>query len=901
MATANQTAREKFLEARKAWVDAVTARKQAYWEIISAQEGWVVQAQPTTPVAQPVNPSTGLSTPLPPTVQPTNPPVAPVAQPAPTTPPVTPPVTPPKQDTPSPVTPPKTEDFNTSAGRETQIQDNVSKITQQNPNLLKDRNAYNQAFWYETADPGKKAILDASFLSGNTPMNQDDIVKSLIAGVTVPEQKTAAYRNAVKISEEFKKFNAMTDTQLLDNLKQGQIGSQMDSLLNQNPNYAKAKEKLSKEQKIASLNRAGRYMLSAANWQEIQTEDKLNKVEAKYNAPIWANQQAYEDFIVKNPDVIKYGTQLKSINSQILEISTTYTDALKQLKKDYPDMSPSALITLMTSRTKDTKELLDSLESQRTLIEGDFDLAMKMAEGEYGAVKEDIKYQQDIEKEQRTMQNSLALSQMQFDQQIAQQAQAMNDPTTAISTMVEEYKKLGIPFSRSTQQIIADFQASWLDLPTYLSQLQQTIQAKPEYQAIQEQNLNKWTSFQSFWWKVYKVQNWQLIDTWFSSIAPEAQKTPDWKQDASGNWYNANSPISPSTQASSLSPVAISQISTRLQGNNIQCGMVSNDYAKIKFPNAPRMLDSYASKIATIEAIWESSTPEVWALFVMDTGTSTGHTGIVTAVNPDGTFTATDANRSGSKDWWPLESNTYKINDKVRFSNPPANTGNAGEQISSSSLPLYRSYMEDWKLPSKDALKGLWMTSEQFVDSAQDGYSAYLASKEQEINSTYPTLQIKFTPSYSNISATQKEKLNESMTKIGDIDQRIERLKTLFKKSWTEVLPTKTKSEMNSLRQQIILKAKEVENLWVLNWPDLWILESLLPETTGITSGLFSFDSNTLAKLESIQNNYRSDAKTKGINYGAKISFKWEEGTGAGQTMTDEQIADAIIKNLQSK
>ena len=31
--------------------------------------------------------------------------------------------------------------------------------------------------------------------------------------------------------------------------------------------------------------------------------------------------------------------------------------------------------------------------------------------------------------------------------------------------------------------------------------------------------------------------------------------------------------------------------------------MVSNDYAKIKFPNAPRMLDSYASKIATIEAI----------------------------------------------------------------------------------------------------------------------------------------------------------------------------------------------------------------------------------------------------------------------------------------------------------
>lgn len=58
------------------------------------------------------------------------------------------------------------------------------------------------------------------------------------------------------------------------------------------------------------------------------------------------------------------------------------------------------------------------------------------------------------------------------------------------------------------------------------------------------------------------------------------------------------------------------------------------------------------------------------------------------------------------------------------------------------------------------------MSSEQFTDSAQTGYDAFLASKAQEINSTYPTLQVEFTPSYANISATQKEKLNESMTKI---------------------------------------------------------------------------------------------------------------------------------------
>jgi len=51
--------------------------------------------------------------------------------------------------------------------------------------------------------------------------------------------------------------------------------------------------------------------------------------------------------------------------------------------------------------------------------------------------------------------------------------------------MIDEYKKLGVPFSRSTQQIIQDFESSGKDLPTYLSELQGQIQSKPEYQKIQ--------------------------------------------------------------------------------------------------------------------------------------------------------------------------------------------------------------------------------------------------------------------------------------------------------------------------------------------------------------------------------------------------------------------------------
>lgn len=56
---------------------------------------------------------------------------------------------------PEAIKPVKTEapiDYNTSQGRESEIQANVTNLTKTNPALLKDRNAFNQAFGYDTAD-----------------------------------------------------------------------------------------------------------------------------------------------------------------------------------------------------------------------------------------------------------------------------------------------------------------------------------------------------------------------------------------------------------------------------------------------------------------------------------------------------------------------------------------------------------------------------------------------------------------------------------------------------------------------------------------------------------------------------------------------------------------------------
>ena len=84
-------------------------------------------------------------------VQPIQPQVQAIPQPIAPTPEVKP-TTPVQPTTPKPTEVKPQVDFNVSQGREGEIQKNIADITATNPNLLKDRNAYNQAFGYETAD-----------------------------------------------------------------------------------------------------------------------------------------------------------------------------------------------------------------------------------------------------------------------------------------------------------------------------------------------------------------------------------------------------------------------------------------------------------------------------------------------------------------------------------------------------------------------------------------------------------------------------------------------------------------------------------------------------------------------------------------------------------------------------
>lgn len=539
---------QKARELMKTWLDLKTAVAQARTPVTPtsqinqdrlAQNQASRQANPVTPVTPtqpapitpapivnaPVDQTTGLSKPLEPAVQP-----APIPTPA-------QPVANPKVDT----TPWITQDAFQQAKAESE------KIKAQNDAIM----AQNQ----QKAELARQD--EAMKAEALIPKDEKGVLNALISGASVPKQNTQAYRNAEFKANNFRKFNSMTPTQLLDNLKQGQISSEMDQLLSQNPNYTQAKQKLNEQQKITNLNKTMTNIVNWVKWKEVATttpeqdeEDISIKLMQKYGLDD-ANAQAFSQFVATDDEMadnkaklLANRNQLSSVNRQIADATKLFNDWVSQLKKDYPNISASAIITLMWSRLGEFNDAITNLNSTKTLLQADIKDEMDLAKSAYDAKSADIQSQNAIR-------SQMALNEYkaEFDKQQAEQA--LNDPATQIGQTMAEFEKMGITSQGSLASKIAEFKTSGLSLPEYVNNLRKLYMAKPEYQRIQAQEAGKGISYQTIWDFVYR----QNADGSLTKTDIDPKKTteaksvtPEWKQDASGNWYNANSSISPADQ-----------------------------------------------------------------------------------------------------------------------------------------------------------------------------------------------------------------------------------------------------------------------------------------------------------------------------------------------------------------
>lgn len=329
----------------------------------------------------------------------------------------------------------------------------------------------------------------------NIPTNQKDVLNALVSGVSVAPQNTQAYRNAQLQYKNYQKFATMTPTQLVDNMKMGEIDTETAGLLASNPNYIKAKQDYEKIQTTKSINN----MIKATMWgmtgktEEVDYYKNASDSIAKKLGINETNADAYARIVSKDPKTLELTNTVSSIAKQLNTLNTQRNEAYAELKKKYPDMSASALMTLMWSRTQDTTDQINALNSSLSLTQADLKMAMEMAQGEYEATQKDIAMQSQLAGEDRQMKNQLALSQAQFEQKVAQQTQQMSTPELAIPSVIEQYASQGIFAQKSAQQHIADAKALIAKggtLGEYISQMQKDFQEKDAYKAKFTGNLN---------------------------------------------------------------------------------------------------------------------------------------------------------------------------------------------------------------------------------------------------------------------------------------------------------------------------------------------------------------------------------------------------------------------------
>ncbi len=137
---------------------------------------------------------------------------------------------------------------------------------------------------------------------------------------------------------------------------------------------------------------------------------------------------------------------------------------------------------------------------------------------------------------------------------------------------------------------------------------------------------------------------------------------------------------------------------------------------------------------------------------------------------------------------------------------------------------IVRNYVEDGKVPKDDVLESLWLTKSQFLRWAND---QYLKDKNVEYNLKW--FKLEDPTALSAIDSSTRRQLDNDINAMQALDDSMATLISMVEKHWPQLtrLP-KEAAEFESTYLNALLQAKEVYNLWVLNWPDLDIMKWLI-------------------------------------------------------------------------
>lgn len=145
--------------------------------------------------------------------------------------------------------------------------------------------------------------------------------------------------------------------------------------------------------------------------------------------------------------------------------------------------------------------------------------------------------------------------------------------------------------------------------------------------------------------------------------------------------------------------------------------------------------------------------------------------------------------------------------------------------------PQYINYIESGKLPT--GMKSWTPQANKFIAEAWDWY---INAKSKDLQQKWFT--ISNAEAFKNVDSKTLEAVNKAIAQVPAFEKAMNDVIAIVEKSWTEFPLSWKGREINQKIKNAQLIAKEIYNLWVLNWPDLALMESIIANPATRTSKL---------------------------------------------------------------
>lgn len=273
-----------------------------------------------------------------------------------------------------------------------------------------------------------------------------------------------------------------------------------------------------------------------------------------------------------------------------------------------------------------------------------------------------------------------------------------------------------------------------------------------------------------------------------------------------------------------------------------------------------------------------------------------GHVAIVKSINSDGSMTVKDSNFK----WDELvQERTIRPDQAKGFYNstPLAQATAQGPWVPDKErTSQYIQFMEKGTLPA-------WMkdNSRKADEFRSEATQWYVNAKNQQLGES--NFKISNPQAFIATSPKQKEDISTAIKQVAPFIEWMDDLIALVKTNWTENPYSETGRKMTASAKNLQLIAKEIYNLWVLNGPDLSLMEAIIANPTDLTANtLGSFQNyETLLKdaKKTILKNVVSQAKSAGLEYTKLIDDPMEKAKA--DAPVDQARVDKIKALISSQ